>query len=402
MKKLLLINPFKKIMIDDEEIVLKDGASMHSFGVANVLKNFYDITILSPGNDEFFYYNNIKFINSGGEYNNSNINVGSASYFKKVIDFLNKDFDIILTHSGLTPFLSFLSKSLESVCVGVVHDFSAFSNEKLWINNLKDLDYLFLSNDYCYDKLVNEYGFESEKVSMVGNGVNNYKYSFKKNKKNQIIFIGRFVKSKNIVKLISVFEKLLLLEHDGLSMVIIGDGVLKTKIENYIHDNDLSDSIKVFSNISEEDKISLIQDSKVYASLSSVEGFGIPLVEAMSCGTVPVVSNIKAHRFVFQNENVGFLVDNIDEMVDKIDFLLKNEDYRSSIAVGGRRFVEDFWTWKKVAEKYKEKLSTLEKKEVSYYNKLVKSLKISLLKNLIILGYFLIDLKLVNVKNDGG
>ena len=92
----------------------------------------------------------------------------------------------------------------------------------------------------------------------------------------------------------------------------------------------------------------------VYVSSSIFEGFDIPLVEAMATGTVPVVSDIEAHRFVFQCDNVGYLVASAEEMTIKISDLLDNETGRLRLATNGRRLVEQKWTRAKVAERYRE------------------------------------------------
>jgi len=103
----------------------------------------------------------------------------------------------------------------------------------------------------------------------------------------------------------------------------------------------------------EREKVELLSSCAVYVSNSIFEGFGIPLVEAMATGTVPVVTDIEAHRFVFQNDNVGYLVKNTEEMATKITDLLSNERERLRLANNGRRLVEQKWTWARVAQRYR-------------------------------------------------
>jgi glycosyltransferase involved in cell wall biosynthesis len=73
----------------------------------------------------------------------------------------------------------------------------------------------------------------------------------------------------------------------------------------------------------------------------------------MATGTVPVVSDIEGHRFVFQKKNVGHLVKSTEEMAARISDLLSNEEERSRLATNGRRLVEQKWTWAKVTQKYR-------------------------------------------------
>ena len=117
-----------------------------------------------------------------------------------------------------------------------------------------------------------------------------------------------------------------------MKLVLIGQGILKKKLNVYITDNKLKDKIIILSNLTEKEKIKELQKAKVYVSLSEVEGFGIPLVEAMACGAVPVVSNIKAHKYVLQGKKVGYLVKDAKEMTRKVEQLLKNEKIRKKMA----------------------------------------------------------------------
>ena len=89
-------------------------------------------------------------------------------------------------------------------------------------------------------------------------------------------------------------------------------------------------------------------------SNSSFEGFGIPLVKAMATGAVPIVSNIDAHRFVFQGEDVGYLVNSQEDMAARIIDLLTDDTKRLQLAKSGRKVVEEKWTWAKIREKYRE------------------------------------------------
>jgi glycosyltransferase involved in cell wall biosynthesis len=76
----------------------------------------------------------------------------------------------------------------------------------------------------------------------------------------------------------------------------------------------------------------------------------------MASGTVPAVSDIEGHRLVFQDDNVGYLVESTEETARRITDLLTNETERLKLATNGRRLVEQRCTWAKVAQWYKESL----------------------------------------------
>jgi len=68
------------------------------------------------------------------------------------------------------------------------------------------------------------------------------------------------------------------------------------------------------------------------------------------------VSDIAAHRFVFQGREVGYLVGSVEEMAERVVDLLTDEKKRSALAREGRRLVEERWTWRRVGDRYRELL----------------------------------------------
>jgi glycosyltransferase involved in cell wall biosynthesis len=135
---------------------------------------------------------------------------------------------------------------------------------------------------------------------------------------------------------------------------IVGDGPKHEEVRLKIEELDLFQNVSMHGYLPEREKIELLSSSAVYVSNSIFEGFGIPLVEAMATGTVPVVSDIEGHRFVFQDDNVGYLVKSTEEMAAKVTDLLGNETERLRLATNGRRLVEQKWTRANVARRYRE------------------------------------------------
>ena len=142
-------------------------------------------------------------------------------------------------------------------------------------------------------------------------------------------------------------------------MHIVGDGPKREEIQEKITALGVSDNVVLHGYIAEKDKIALLSKSAVYVSNSEFEGFGIPLVEAMATGTVPVANDIASHRMIFQDEDVGYLVSSVEEMSERIIELLTNEPRRQQLARDGRNLVERKWTWRMVGEQYRELLKPL-------------------------------------------
>lgn len=218
---------------------------------------------------------------------------------------------------------------------------------------LVKLDKIGVVNPVVKDILVKR-GFCQDEIVVVGNGVNVDDYSFWRNKvAHSLIYIGRLRKLKRVGSLIEVVS-MIKKEIPDVMLHIVGDGPKREEVNRKIAALGVSDNVVMHGYISEKEKIDLLASSVIYVSNSNFEGFGIPLVEAMATGTVPVVSDIAAHRFIFQGEDVGYLVKSYEEMAERIIDLLTDEAKRLKLAKNGRRLVEKKWTWAKVSEKYKE------------------------------------------------
>ena len=223
---------------------------------------------------------------------------------------------------------------------------------------LVKLDRIAVVNPAVKDILVKR-GFRDEEIVVVGNGVNVDDYPFSANKVAQsLIYIGRLRKLKRVSSLIEVVSAVKK-RFPGVILHIVGDGSQREEVQKRIAALAVSDNVVMHGHISEKEKIDLLASCAIYVSNSDFEGFGIPLVEAMATGTVPVVSSIDAHRFIFQERDVGYLVSSLDDMAARIVSLLGDETKRLQLAKNGRKLVEEKWTWAGVSEKYRQLIGSL-------------------------------------------
>jgi len=98
--------------------------------------------------------------------------------------------------------------------------------------------------------------------------------------------------------------------------------------------------IRVFSDVSEDFKAALLTESDVFFSPSLWEGFDLPLVEAQYLGTAAVALSTGAHP-----EVCPFHFSTIDEVVNQINALCANEEYRLWCAKTCENFVTRKFNW---------------------------------------------------------
>lgn len=127
-------------------------------------------------------------------------------------------------------------------------------------------------------------------------------------KKYDFIYIGRIVKNKGIFKILKTVNL------NGLTnkLIVVGEGdeLEKLKIKY--------PSVNFTGRVKTEDVYKYIKQAKFYLSDSKIEGLPYALIEAMSVGTVPIISDVKGHKDLIINGYNGFLFKNELELINII------------------------------------------------------------------------------------
>jgi glycosyltransferase involved in cell wall biosynthesis len=183
-------------------------------------------------------------------------------------------------------------------------------------------------------------GVNDKNIHLVANGIDLKRISQIKPSANNcdIIFIGRFIKEKNIDKLIEAVD-LIRQKMPDVKCHIIGDGPEKKQLIIRVSDSELKKNIRFFGFLEYDEVIAMLKSSKVMSLPSTREGFGIVVLEAFACG-VPVVT-IKSPRnaaIELVDDKTGFIVDpearELGESIYKLisDDLLRNKMSLSAIS----------------------------------------------------------------------
>ncbi len=168
-------------------------------------------------------------------------------------------------------------------------------------------------------------------------------------KNKYLFYAGTIFNRRHVLELIEAF-KLILTEFPERQLLISGKDLTNPhqNIDKIIEN---VPQIKKINYVDEEDLIYLYQGAEIFIYLSEYEGFGLPPLEAMACGT-PVLTT----RMTSLNEVLGdysIAVDNpydVNEIKDKITKILSDENLRKNMIEKGLQRVENF-SWEKTAQK---------------------------------------------------
>ena len=142
--------------------------------------------------------------------------------------------------------------------------------------------------------------------------------------------------------------------HD-LQLVLVGNrGNSYTEVQAYLQQNNLSDYVIFTEYIDRKGLIALYNCAKAFVFPSLYEGFGIPLLEAMACGTPIVASKIPSTEEVVGDAAVYYeKPKDADALAKAILLLLKNKDIGRDLSQKGKNRIKKF-LWKEVAKKHLE------------------------------------------------
>lgn len=151
-------------------------------------------------------------------------------------------------------------------------------------------------------------------VANIYNGIRIKDFEFNKNPKDHYIWIGRFADLKGpheaIKAALKADEKLILagkLQNEDEKKYF------KEKVEPYLENK----NINYIGEISRKEKSEFFGSAKgLLNPIKWDEPFGLVMAEAMACGTPVIAFNNGAAPEVVQDEETGFIVENIEEMAE--------------------------------------------------------------------------------------
>ncbi len=166
-------------------------------------------------------------------------------------------------------------------------------------------------------------------------------------KKDYILSVGNLQPRKNLVRLIRAYQNLKETDEIEEQLVIVGkkawmfNDILKEALNN-------SADIIFTDYVSENDLIRLYNDAEIFVYPSFFEGFGMPPLEAIACGTPVAVSDRTSLPEAVGEAGIYFNPFSVDEISESIKRLIEDRTLRESLIEHGYEQVRKF-DWRKSA-----------------------------------------------------
>jgi len=194
------------------------------------------------------------------------------------------------------------------------------------------------------DDIVRKLGVKADKVTVVPNGLDFEVFDrevdaneFKKKHGLDgplILFVGRITKHKGIQFLMRAAPSILR-EFPKAGFMIVGEdyGYLDSLV-GMVEKLGIRDRVTFLSRLSEEEIVQAYKSADIFVLPSTLEAFGLVVVEAMASGTPVIASNYGGIRCLVQDGVNGLLfeVGEVSDLASKILLLLENQDLRRLLA----------------------------------------------------------------------
>lgn len=227
--------------------------------------------------------------------------------------------------------------------------------------SLRRATVILTPSQFTKDEVVHYYGTVQEKIAVISNAVSvdflansaadmsavRTRYTLPE---RFILYVGTLQPRKNLpflIRAVAAVRKRI----PGMTLVLVGNRYghhVDPTIERVIKELELEDAVCFPGYVDQQDLPTVIRAATLFAFPSLYEGFGIPLLEAMSQGVPVAASAIPCLREVAGEAALYFDPRSIASCEEKLYTLLTDNDQRVSGVLRGRDRVSLF-SWRKSA-----------------------------------------------------
>ncbi|MBI5033444.1 MAG: glycosyltransferase family 4 protein [Chloroflexi bacterium] len=162
------------------------------------------------------------------------------------------------------------------------------------------------------------------------------------------LYVGNLEPRKNLPILLQAFARLV---HQGLphSLVLVGSrGWKDDAVFTTLSELGISDRVHFLGYVTQDELPLIYQASRVFVYPSLYEGFGLPVLEAMACGTPVITSNVSSMPEVAGDAGLLINPNSIDELTVALQRALTDSELRVTLAQKGLKRAQSF-SWERTA-----------------------------------------------------
>ncbi|NQT34774.1 glycosyltransferase family 4 protein [bacterium] len=203
-------------------------------------------------------------------------------------------------------------------------------------------------SNYSKQRIISWANVSEEKVIVVGNGVSSGFITDgprQDRDKPYLLFVGNSKPHKNLERLLAAYARSGI--SDDVELVLCAPN--EPRIHDWINKNGLQGKVFITGILSGSDLACYYRGAVGLLFPSLYEGFGLPVLEAMACGTVVLSSAVTAIPEVTGDAALFIEPSDVDSIADGMKRLAADDELRNDLR---RRGLEraDMFSWDRTAE----------------------------------------------------
>jgi len=272
--------------------------------------------------------------------------------------------DLLFSPVGVVPLL--FTKDLKLIVT--IHDV-AFLTQKGSVSkffkiyyafvtprSIKKADHIITVSEAAKQEIIRIYPFSKHKITAIHNGVDaKYRVLKSVQKEKQILYVGSINERKNLQGVLDAFEKLP--DELNYKLIIVGNFSklfkVSKKLQSSIHKAKNNKNIIFKGNLTSQELLYEYNRSCALLFPSFYEGFGLPILEAMACGTPVITSNLSSMSEICQDAALYVDPYNSDDIAKKTELLLQDRALQELFRKKGLKHITNF-SWEKSVAKHIE------------------------------------------------
>lgn len=213
------------------------------------------------------------------------------------------------------------------------------------------LDTVFTSSEVSARQIARDFRVRPERLRNVRNGLDVELFSpdpAVAKADRTLLCVGRSTDpNKGIRTLIRSLAKL----PADVRLTLVDDDSPDNQVRAWAREVGVEDRLRLTGRVESAELIRLYRAAEVVVVPSRYEGFGLPAVEAMACGTPVVATRAGALAEVIEQTGGGLLAerDDPDSIAARVGELLASGERRALLAKRGRERVVERYAWPRVA-----------------------------------------------------
>jgi glycosyltransferase involved in cell wall biosynthesis len=196
---------------------------------------------------------------------------------------------------------------------------------------------------FAKEELERELDFHPANVSVIYHGYDDNLFRPQSGEKDHLLHVSVYQPKKNVERIIEAYAGIPVEKRLPFTLICPG----------YPNDVQIEKLNLVREHIERKDIARMMRSAYAFIFPSIHESFGMPLVEAMACGTPVITSNTTACPEIVQD--AGLLVDpySVNEIRQAIEKITTDEALRKTLAARAEERAKDF-SWEKTARLHLE------------------------------------------------